>query len=386
MDFSDTVKLLHKYGLPLHAARNAAIAMKEKSSARVAVIRARDWEYLLKPLRRAIVAKQGNKKVWEHDPLRCDLYTNYLALMLKVRAKIYEAKALNLDDKTLPEIARERNLSGNGLHWSHWVPRKVHAAFLQAFDELNHHPDRPRIGKRAIPFTTQLERTASDTRWERLIVQINAEILGRKGGFRDDPLKDTLSFGPQDGIIKALEQALDVAYARDAEDVAPVQWIHLLTKEQRAALDAWRMETCNGVVDAPRQSPMTEAQELVEREAALMEMHAIQQLNRREQARERALDAQIKSMVVEQALPHAPVGATHVQEDAGLFRYFRQATQVTQGRAQGETSRSQIWYLWSNGEWVQHTISHRPEDLVKLEVVKRRSNSPQPASPDAQQE
>ena len=47
----------------------------------------------------------------------------------------------------------------------------------------------------------------------------------------------------------ALNEALDIAHARELNAVAPVQWIHLLPKDRQDELARWRQATINGMRD-----------------------------------------------------------------------------------------------------------------------------------------
>ena len=140
------------------------------------------------------------------------------------------------------EVAKERNLSGEGLRWVDWVPRKVHAAFILAFEQMHVHPDLPRKGKRMIPFLTTVERSASETRWDNLIIYLTTEIAAR--GATGKRPGDAQGQAP---LIAALEEALDIAYAREITDVAPVDWTHLLPIPSREALARWEKESINGL-------------------------------------------------------------------------------------------------------------------------------------------
>jgi hypothetical protein len=165
-------------------------------------------------------------------------------MLRKTRDRIKEARALNLEGKNIMDIAREKNLSGEGLRWVDWVPRKVHAAFILAFEQMHVHPDLPRKGKRMIPFTTTVERSASETRWDNLIIYLTTEIAGRAPTQRREKELPVVGQGP---LVAALREALDIAYARGITDVAPVDWTHLLPIPSREALASWQKESINGL-------------------------------------------------------------------------------------------------------------------------------------------
>lgn len=271
MNLASTLKLLKQHGMAHSEATDVAKQLAYREARRAAVVRARDWDYLLAPLLADIKTKGSTQSRWKDDPIREKTMTRYLALMRAVRDEIRNTQALNMTDKTIPEIALERNLSGRGMHWSDWVPRETHAKVMLAFEKMNNHPDRPRVGKRAVPFSTHAERSASDKRWDNLITQMLVEIEGRRG--RDD--KEARTQAP---LIDALHDAVDIAYQRDLLAVAPVNWVHLLPKERQDALAQWRQETMNGMRDEATLSAAS--QELVARADAKVQA-------RREKAQQR---------------------------------------------------------------------------------------------------
>ena len=278
MNFNDTVRLLRKEGLPLAAAQTIAQTIQRKNEARLVQTASRDWARLLAPLERDIHSKASTMFRWRDDPMRGPVYGPYLAMLRRVRNIIQRAHTLNLEGKTIPEIAREKSLSGNGMHWSDWVPRKVHEAFMLEFEKMNCHPDRPRLGKRAIPFSTAMERSASDKRWDTLITRMLTEVEGRK----IEPEEQAV-------LLDALEEALDKAYTRGITDVAPVQWEHLLTKERQAELKDWHQDTVNGMRDPSKLDAATAALQ-ARAEASLKERN--DKAQERHKARREAIRAQ----------------------------------------------------------------------------------------------
>ena len=248
MNFHEIVRTLRKEGLPLATAQNLAQTIKRKEDARVLQTSARDWDRLMAPLDRDIHSKASTMFRWREDPIRGPVYGPYLDMLRRVRNIIQQARTLNKDDKSIPEIAREKSLSGSGMHWSDWVPRKVHGAFLLAFEQMNTHPDRPRIGKRAIPFSTAMERSASDVRWDNLITSMLLEIEARKPTARSRGAAITEA-DSMAVLFNAVEEALDIAYKRGITDVAPVKWEHLLSKERQAELNHWYETSVRGLRD-----------------------------------------------------------------------------------------------------------------------------------------
>lgn len=235
MNFKETVKLLHSRGMSLQDSQNTARELTVRGKARMRITHANNWDALLAPLANDIRIKASTMSRWSKDPIRGPVYSAYLSMLRKTRDRIKEARALNLEDKTIIEVAKERNLSGDGLRWVDWVPRKVHAAFILAFEQMHVHPDLPRMGKRMVPFVTTMERSASDTRWDNMIATLTVEIAGRSVVDGQAPL------------VNALKEALDVAFARGITDEAPVDWRHLLPQSSREALARWEKDSINGL-------------------------------------------------------------------------------------------------------------------------------------------
>lgn len=235
MQHNDVVKLLVDRGLPLDVAKDTAQEMTRKENSRARIVHARNWDRVLAPLLQDIRIKTSTMARWSKDPIRGPVYSAYLDMLRMARDRIKNERKLNRDIKTIPELAKEKNLTGDGLRWVDWVPRKVHSAFLLEFDEMHSHPDLPRKGKRMIPFLTTTERSASDIRWERLTTALLTDIAGREG---------VPEFAP---LVAMMRKALDMTYARGIADIAPVTWDQLLTKEDRQALEDWKRDSLNGL-------------------------------------------------------------------------------------------------------------------------------------------
>ena len=244
MDFRSLVKLLHSRGMTTTEAMITAKEINTREGVRVRKTHAKDWDALLAPLANDIRIKASTMSRWSKDPIRGPVYSAYLDMLRKTRDRIKAARALNLEGKTIMEVAKERNLSGEGLRWVDWVPRKVHAAFILAFEQMHVHPDLPRKGKRMIPFLTTVERSASETRWDNLIIYLTTELAGRAPKQLRPGQAPVIGQAP---LIAALEEALDIAYAREITDVAPVDWTHLLPIPSREALARWEKESVNGL-------------------------------------------------------------------------------------------------------------------------------------------
>lgn len=230
MNYVKTVRLLQSHGLDITSAKTAATALMLRDDARTAVKHVHDWDRLLSPLIQDIRVKGSTMHRWSKDADKAPVYSAYLQMLRKTRDVIKRARDLNLTNKSIPEIAADRNLSRNGLHWVDWVPPKVHTAFTVAFDELNTRPDpatgRPRKGPKITPFQTVQERSANDKRWDILTVRIATERAARA------PLETTPPI-----LLEALDYALDAVYARDVGQPAPVDWTHLLTPLLRQQLE-----------------------------------------------------------------------------------------------------------------------------------------------------
>lgn len=243
MKQSDITKLLREHGLPMSEALALSQTITKKEQARIHITRAHDWDYLLEPLTHDIRVKASTMSRWSQDQIRGPVYGPYLDMLRKTKKRIQQARDLNLNGWTIPEIAREKSLRRNGMHWSDWVPDKVHTAFMLAFQTLNSHPDLSRKGKRCIPFTTTMERNASDKRWDNLTVHLLVEIAARGApGLRADART-------QAPLIDAMQEALDIIYTRSNTEVCPVKWEHLLSKDRQEELDIWYQGTINGMRD-----------------------------------------------------------------------------------------------------------------------------------------
>lgn len=228
-------QLLRDSGIPKHAVSDIMRGISLAESARETVKRAYDWDYVLRPLRMQIQSLAASQTKWTLDQQRAPVYAAYLALLRKVRSKIDAARTLNTVGKSIPEIAAERGLPMRGLRWAAWVPENVKRAFTLEFEKMYALIDKP--GKRIIPFSTTIERTASDTRWDMLLARCISEREGRTGP----------TAGDQAPMIQALDLAIKAIHNRDINQEAPVQWAHLLPVADREALERWRNETVDGL-------------------------------------------------------------------------------------------------------------------------------------------
>lgn len=232
---NDMRQILQEYGLPKHTVSDLMKQVHAAESVRESVKRCHDWAYVLTPLRQQIRSLASSQRKWAADPQRGPVFSAYLTLLRKVRDKIESARTLNTAGKTIPEIAAEKNLPMRGLRWAAWVPENVKNTFTLEFEKLYALIDKP--GKRLIPFSTAVERTASDVRWDNLLGQCLSDREGRTGP----------GAGDQAPMLRALDLAIQAIQNRELGQEAPVQWMHLLSAEERHAVTAWRNETVDGL-------------------------------------------------------------------------------------------------------------------------------------------
>jgi hypothetical protein len=142
---------------------------------------------------------------------------------------------LNLGEKSIPEVAAEQKnpVPLDGLIWHAWVPEKVKAALLQAFDVL-YKDTLPALGqssgKRIIPFSTHIERSTTDARWLGLETRILRQLETHEGDAQ------------MNREVEWLEAALDILRSRDITDKAVAQWHHLLPGGAQDKRNEWLKE------------------------------------------------------------------------------------------------------------------------------------------------
>lgn len=256
MKASKTFRLLRENGLSVTEAERLTKQICKQNDVRIKLTAARDWSRLLEPLNADIKNKQSNMARWRKDAQWAEkgpVYEPYLTVLLRTKQTIQKAYTLNLDNLTIPEIAAKRGLPGDGLHWSNWVPRKVHAAFMEAFDVL--YAKIECRGKRIVPFSASMEQSASDVRWDKLIAWLAKELSART----TVTMEHTGRYDGDAILIDTLNEALDIAYTRGVDDVAPVNWVHLLPPERQKELADWRAATLNGLRDPDKLHAATEA-------------------------------------------------------------------------------------------------------------------------------
>jgi hypothetical protein len=199
------------------------------------------WERVHEPLRRSIRGLQSSFSRWKDDPCRAPVYSRYLKLMLHVRDQLYALEAANPGAR-IQDVAKTHNLVANGLYWPDWVPPEKKRVVLRAFEYLYntalpeakgkvpHHAS----GKRIVPFSTKAKVSASDRRWERMYKACTDQHATLKGNPRAPG-------NPADApAVDALAYAIGVMEHRGPQDVAPAQWLALVTPELRAAYKEWK--------------------------------------------------------------------------------------------------------------------------------------------------
>lgn len=259
-------------------------------------MRANDWKFVLYPLKQQIRALQSTKCRWADDPHREPVFSAYLSMLLKVRARIGQVRALSFG-KTIPQIAKECGLPLNGLRWTAYVPEHIKERHTMAFERL-YKIDLPdahgshRGGKRLVPFSTKAERNRSDGRWDALFATVIMELEGR-ASVADE----------QRPLIDALEEARAAISSRGIRDEAPYggRWEMLLRSETLERLEAWRNETMDGL-DAHK---MLEAQRAQQTDGML----AADAEKKRKRAQQKECMARYRAKKkAGEALPTEPTG------------------------------------------------------------------------------
>lgn len=295
-------KALRKAGLNApeqHAAllsiQQAEREAAEKTSAETT--HKRRWNALLEPLNTTIRGLQSNRNTtWGNDPLRGPVFAKYLELLIKTRALIWHTRLHAAADEPLRSVAQRLGLDGNGSNWPDWVSAntkaKVHAAFdylynvaLPASIPATRHTRG--MGKRSVPFTIAGKSKASDKRWTILlgVVSVRAAQLG--------PEIDSDSV-----YAKALRYALDRIRSHKPNEVAPVNWTHLLEPEMQEQYKAWREGSMAGLSDKPLTREMLEAaqaaqvRQMIDAQDALEAARVERRRKRMEYAREYNRDYQ----------------------------------------------------------------------------------------------
>lgn len=266
MEKPEVFKLLRQHGLPSLEASKLAATITAESNASIATKRKHDWRYVLLPLIHQIRLLQSSKHRWHSDPPRAKVYGAYLELLITIKKRINQVRALNLGEKSIPEIAAAHKLPFSGMRWQAWVKPKELAAHTQAFFTLYTDTlDPAKAGRRMIPFSTKEQRSVSDKRWDMLRVKVAAELHARKMEGRD---------ADQQPLLDALMQAQRAIDNRGITDEAPYAgaWERLLDDDTRKALDKWYADSIGGLdldmaAEAAREAATKRAQIAEQREA-----------------------------------------------------------------------------------------------------------------------
>ena len=228
----DTTKLLRDYGLPMADAKILADKIAAKQTVAQRKARKEDWDGMLAPLRAQIKTLGSSQKKWEGE--RAATYAKYLALLRSTLIKIDNARAdAIMKGQYIPQAAKAHGLTRDGLAWADWVPDDVITATRREFDVL--YTRYPVRGKRLIPFSTAMERSTKNERWDKLAVWLSMELIARKPEGNNAPL------------IDALQQVLERVLSHDRSLPSPVKWTHLLPTEYQRRLEAWYTASHNGL-------------------------------------------------------------------------------------------------------------------------------------------
>lgn len=232
MTHTDTVKLLREQGFSMADANELATKILAKQTSAQRKLRNADWDGMLEPLVRQIKTLGSSQRNWD---IRCrGVYLSYLVLLRGIVVKIKRVAAdADLKGHDIPQAAKAYGLARNGLTWSDWVPDAEVTAMRREFDMLyTRHPVR---GKRLIPFSTAMERSTKNQRWDRLTVWLSMELIARKPEGNNAPL------------IDALQQVLERVLSHDRSAPCPVKWTHLLHTEYQRRLEEWYIASHNGL-------------------------------------------------------------------------------------------------------------------------------------------
>ncbi len=226
--------------IPFDEKKRLLAAISDADSSRQTITRIHDWAALLHPVERAIAAVASSAYRWRDDPVREPVYSAYLLTLRRTKQRIKSAKALNLEQRSIPEVAaaQKNPVPLDGLVWHAWVPVKVRAALLREFDEL-YNMRLTTTGKRIIPFSTHIERCTTDARWlalETRMLKMRAQYV------------DNAQMRPE---VEWLDMALEMLRARRATDRAVIQWNHLLPKAEQEKRNAWIRATGKGDMTPP---------------------------------------------------------------------------------------------------------------------------------------
>lgn len=98
------------------------------------------WRELVYPLRRERAKVQTSVNYFKSqpsaDPYQRETNEAYLALLLKLEAKLTAWRSLH-PDKTPTQLAKEKGIENYGWHWSFWIPTHIRDHFVSAYENVN---------------------------------------------------------------------------------------------------------------------------------------------------------------------------------------------------------------------------------------------------------
>jgi hypothetical protein len=121
------------------------------------------WRELVYPLRHERSKMQSSIAYYaskpQTDPYQRETNEAYLALLLKLEAKLTAWRSLH-PDKTPTQLAKEKGIDNYGWHWSDWIPANIRDHFTLAYQFIG---AKQMHGKIRIPF----ERTPAPPKPKR---------------------------------------------------------------------------------------------------------------------------------------------------------------------------------------------------------------------------
>lgn len=110
------------------------------------------WRELVYPLRHERSKMQSSIAYYaskpQTDPYQRETNEAYLALLLKLEAKLTAWRSLH-PDKTPTQLAKEKGIDNYGWHWSDWIPANIRDHFTLAYQFIG---AKQMHGKIRIPF------------------------------------------------------------------------------------------------------------------------------------------------------------------------------------------------------------------------------------------
>jgi len=225
----------------------------------------------LQNLQACVVSLKSGRPLWR--PHRAAVYEIYLDLLTKTKADIEWRLMNSVDDEGHPlplkEIRRKRALENNrrakddpprpplatlGAHWADWIPPKVRAATILAFDQMYTSADeRDTVpGRRVRPFCTIGQYEHVRTKWRALSKTAQPHITAFTRAKEDaaaadpeitsaDTTLSTLAIPP---ILRERYRAAAAAQRHIAAHIrsgdptrpVPIKWTDVLTVDERAHL------------------------------------------------------------------------------------------------------------------------------------------------------